>query len=479
MFLLILLHIYFVSFLDKPEKTAPQLSPRAVEQRAKWHIPTDEADYPVSNLYLDSLRRMGAKVHHKSRWFNGATCEMSETVAGKVAQLSFVTNVEMTRQGQGQDSKFKIQRFRIQSTEYRVQTASEVESDEQLAVFNLLPLHQAGFEGQGILMAVCDGSFYNANTMSCFRHDSLELGHFDFTDDPDGFYGSTGAHGTECLSVISGIQEDFYGAATQAQYYLMRSEEDDTESPKEMDNLVAALEKADSLGVNIFSVSLGYALFDNMSWALDNTNDLDGTTTRASRAATIAARKGMLVCVAAGNEGTSSWRTISAPADADSILTVGAVSTDSIVGNFSSYGPASDGRIKPEVCAVGVSATIINPSGDIIHGNGTSFATPLLAGLAASLWSALPEENAMQIRERIIRSADHYSNPDPEYHYGYGIPDAWYAYTMSLEEDLSAAPAPKEGVKMLIDGHIYILRGEKRYDMLGRELGNGKVKGER
>ena len=468
--LLIILYVYFVSFLDKPEKSAPQLSPRAVAQRTKWHIPTDEMDYPVSRLYTDSLRHLGVRIYHQSRWFNGATCEMSDSIAKKVAKLGFVTNVEMTRDDSAPIYSPRKRAISRQQTEAEPQTAY---TDNQLALYNLKPLHEAGFEGQGILMSICDGSFYNANTLSCFRQDSLELGHFDFTDDPYDFYdSSTGIHGTECLSAISGIQEGFYGAATQARYYLMRSEENDTESPKEMDNLVAALEKADSLGVNVFSVSLGYALFDHQSWTLDKTTDLDGLSTRASLAATIAARKGMLVCVAAGNEGTSSWRTISAPADADSILTVGAVGTDSIAGNFSSYGPSSDGRIKPEVCAVGVQTTLINPWSSIVRSNGTSFATPLIAGMAACLWSALPDENAMQIRERILRSCHRYAHPDRANHIGYGIPNAWQAYSyqptaISNQPSEDSRQNSVNSRKILLNGQIYILRGEKMYDILG------------
>ena len=464
--LLILLNTFFVSFLDKPEKIEPALSPRAVEQRAQWNIPTDELDYPVCVHDVDSLRQMGATICHTSRWFNGATVEMTTDLAKAVEALGFVTAVEMTR-----DNSHAIVRKRLQKREWSVTTSPDppMETDEQLAVYNLHPLHNAGYEGQGILMTVCDGGFTQANTLSCFRQ-SLELGHFDFTDDTDDFYGSTGTHGTECLSTISGIMYDYYGAATKAQYYLMRSEEmeNDRESPKEMDNLVAALEKADSLGVNVFSVSLGYAKFDNSSWTLKH-EDLDGKKTRVSRAATIAARKGMLVCVAAGNEGDDNWQKISVPADADSVLTVGAVDTDGYIGYFSSYGPSADGRVKPDVCAVGVGSAVIYPAYGVIYGNGTSFATPLLAGLAASLWSALPEENAMQIRERIIRSSDRYANPDPT-RYGYGIPDAWKAYTMTLDTDRPAVENGVKTTKMLRDGHLYILRGDKLYTITGAAL---------
>lgn len=462
--LLILLNVFFVSFTDKPEKSAAALSPRAVEQRAKWDIPTDAMDYPVAHLYVDSLRRMGAKVFHTSRWFNGATVEMSDELASKVQALDFVDAVEMTRDNS--ESLYASKR--------RVITREETSDDpgiiteQQLGLYNLLPLHEAGFEGEGILMAVCDGGFYNANILTCFRQEQ-ELGHFDFTDDAVDIYGHTGTHGTECLSTISGSTTIYKGAATKANYYLMRSEESKTESPKEMDNLVVALETADSLGVNVFSVSLGYAYFDNDKWSLNKNTDLDGKTTRVSRAATIAARKGMLVCVAAGNEGDNAWRTITAPADADSILTVGAVSTWGEIGNFSSYGPSSDGRIKPEVCAVGVWTQLINPGGNIVTSNGTSFATPLLAGLAASLWSALPDENAMQIRSRIIRSADRYLNPDTQ-QYGYGIPNAWKAYTMGPEGIEDVQTETNSCQKILRNGQIIILRNGIEYTISGQRV---------
>ena len=466
--LLIILHIYFVSFLDKPEKTAPQLSERAKEQRAKWNIPTDQMDYPVSPTYQNQLLKMGVKIHHKSRWFNGVTCEMDSATAVKVAELKFVTDVEMTRDTSVSRPAPLVQKRH----ELPAQQTSYI-TDKQLALYNLHPLHQAGYEGQGILIAVCDGGFGCVDTLSCFRQKELYLGHFDLTDDKEDFLDKgKGAHGTECLSTISAIdsKHGYYGAATKAQYYLMRSEEYQTESPKEMDNLVAALEKADSLGVNVFSVSLGYSWFDNSSWDLPK-SAMDGKSTRASLAATIAARKGMLVCVAAGNEGDKTWRTITAPADADSILAVGAVSNDSLIGSFSSYGPSEDERIKPEVCAVGVGTSIIKPDGSVIYSNGTSFTTPLMAGLAASLWSALPEENAMQIRDRIIRSADRYTMPDKN-QYGYGIPDAWKAYTMKREEALminvegmNRDDAPHKiirGDQILIirHGHIYNLAGQ-------------------
>lgn len=461
--LTILLSVYFITFADKPTDNSPALSPRALEQRTKWNIPIDELDYPVSEAYLDSLRASGATIHHSSRWMNGATCTLSDSLAEAVAEWSFVSAVEMTREETSAIPDLKRRELPADTERDSLEFAKQ--TYQQLALYNLHPLHNAGYLGQGILMTICDGGFYDVNTSSCFRQ-AQELGHFDFTDDTTDFYGSNGAHGLYCLSTISGMTDQYQGAAPNADYYLMRSEEEDTESPKEMDNLVAALEKADSLGTNIFSVSLGYAYFDYNDWTLDYSM-LDGRTLRVSLAATIAARKGMLVCVAAGNEGDKSWHWISAPADADSILTIGAVDENGVIGTFSSFGPSADRRIKPEICAVGVKTVLLKSSGTITRGSGTSYAAPLIAGMAACLWSALPNESAMQIRERIIRSANRYGNPD-QGQYGYGIPNAYAAYlgTTTLME----MPINNTTTKYIRGNALYILRNNHTYSVFGTRI---------
>lgn len=470
MLLLALLHIFFVSFTDKPLAEQPALSPRALEQRAKWKIDINHLDYPVHTPYIDSLRHAGVEVCHTSRWMNGATCRMSTDQAAQIEQWSFVASVQQTRIDNDttniQHRTSNIQHRTFNET-YFPSLQGGVRGRLSSPLLNLTPLHQAGFEGQGILMAICDGGFTNANTLPCFRHE-LELGHFDFTDDADPFYGAEGTHGLACLSTISALTDSYHGAATRAQYYLMRSEEMHSESPKEMDNLIAALEKADSLGVNIFSVSLGYFYFDNPDWNLSH-DMLDGSTTRLSIATTIAARKGMLVCVAAGNEAQSDWHKICVPADADSILSIGAVTATGEMSTFSSYGPSADGRVKPEVCAQGVQTALIAPDGTVVHSNGTSFAAPTIAGLAASLWSALPSENAMQIRQRIILSADRALTPDYQ-QFGYGIPDAWKAYTLYAEQTPSIELNENKARKIVRNGQILILQGEQLFTPTGQRI---------
>ena len=470
--LLTILSVFFVTFTDKQGCAPIAFSDRAVEQRTKWAIPTDSLDYAVSTTYTDSVRALGGKIMHVSRWMNGATIECEDSIANKITACSFVKAVEQTRNET--DSRRYL--YRKQDFLHSSEADMAQGTDAQLALFNLQPLLAAGYKGEGIVLAVIDGGFQNypigehsGNSLSNTFDTTHWLGSFDFTDDTDDFYGATGYHGTMCLSLIAGEREDYLGAATQADYYLMRSEEEGKESPKEMDNLVAALEKADSLGVNIASISLGYSVFDNEAWDFGY-QDMNGQTTRCSQAAQIAARKGMLVCVAAGNEGDKEWHYLTAPADADSILCVGAVDNEGTIAAFSSRGPSSEGRVKPDVCAVGAGSCIVNPSdGSIQYGNGTSFACPLIAGMAACVWSALPDLNAMEIRRRIICSADRYHSPDADY--GYGIPNAWLAY---LGEETNLFEGAEDGAerctKQWQNGTLYILRAGERYDMLGRKV---------
>lgn len=455
--LFILLNVYFVTFTDKTGSTTPALSPTALTMREARHIEIDEFDYPVSADYISNIQATGATVLHTSRWFNGATVETDDsTVIQSIRALPYVSSATMTRD--------KTMPSGVSQRKLARQTAAgETSSYQQQAIYNLHPLHQLGYEGQGIRIAICDNGFNNVNHIAWADSEHF-LGHYDLTDDNYDFFGSIGTHGEHVLSLIAGNTSTYRGAAVNAHYYLMRSEEKDTESPKELDNLVVALEKADSLGVHIFTASLGYQTFDNKAWSLTY-SQLDGKTTRASRAATIASRKGMLVCIAMGNEGSQPWYYLVAPADADSICGVGAVTYNRDVASFSSRGPSADGRVKPDVCALGEQAYYIKPDGTTeASGNGTSYATPLFAGMAACLWSAMPTLTNMQLRNLIIQSADHYNNPDANF--GYGIPDALKAYqtaTSIIQPDTDN----RQTYKVLRNGTIWIMVDRKAYNILG------------
>lgn len=463
--LLTLLSIFFISFTDKSGSQPITFADRATTQRTQWTIPTDSLDYAVSPIYIDSLRAKGATILHTSRWFNGVTAYMPDALAEQVKTYSFVRAVELTRDTT--TAKAMPRKLSTQLSEIDYGAAQK-----QLELYNLPPVHARGYEGQGILMAICDAGFLHADTMRCFDRAHC-LGTFDFSDDAKGFFESSN-HGTHCLSTIAGWQEDYRGSATQADYYLMRSEENLTESPKEMDNLVAAMEKADSLGVNIFSVSLGYFNFDNPAFNLSY-QMMDGQHTRVARAATIAARKGILLVVAMGNEGDKTWHYLATPSDADSILSVGAVGLDSVMAAFSSYGPSYDGRVKPELCAVGYHTALINPSGKVMASNGTSFATPLIAGLAASVWSAMPTATAQEIRQHIIRSSHCYAQPDARL--GYGIPNAEKA--LDFPTDIDYISLPLDGERMpkgqdrgiiFLNGHLYLRTSAGLFTLLGHRV---------
>ena len=469
-----LLTIFFLQFANKAGSDVVCLSPTALEMRQERGIAIDSLDYAVSPLYLDSIRSMGAKVLHTSRWMNGATIEASYQFMDAIKQCSFVDTFYLTR--------LTNESFGIHSVSLRKREAVSEEaidkpgSDQQINQLNLLPLHQLGFKGKGIRIGVADGGFYNANTLASLPHDQW-LGYTDLTDDKDDIFGSSGNHGSLCLSAIVAHKEvsdgtsvgtfTYSGTATDAAYYLFKTEEHSTESPKEIDNWVAAIEMADSLGLHIVSTSLGYTTFDDEQFNFAY-SDMDGLTSRGALASRIAARKGMLLVTAMGNDGARAWKYLSTPADADSILSVGAVNKDGAIARFSSYGPATDGRVKPEVCAMGEGTSLINPSNDaVMSGNGTSFACPLIAGMAASLWSALPQATNMEIRELIIRSCDRYHQPHEQY--GYGIPDAWKAYTSVS----TGVDVPRQTIsyrKIIQNGQLYILHDGKKYTILGYRL---------
>ena len=449
--LFIILFAYFVQFTDKMGSNRVALSDIALEKRTTRGIAIDSLDYAVSPIYIDSLRQTVSRIYHTSRWMNGATIETDSNTIQRIAQWSFVDTIYVTRReakGERQESTWL--------------------SDPQTEQLHLHLLHEAGFHGQGVTMAVVDGGFQNVNTLSAFDAVREQIrGIYDTTDDTDSVTGTTGNHGVKCFGTIAAITPEYQGAATAAQYYLIRSEENATESPKEMDNWVAAIELADSLGVDIASTSLGYAMFDDDCFTLSY-SDMDGKSTRSSRAATIASRKGMLLVVAAGNEGNKAWHYIASPADADSILTVGAVDVQDSIAGFSSWGPTADGRVKPEVCARGHQTALINPIDNTVqYSNGTSFACPIIAGMAACLWSALPNASNMEIRERIIASANRYKEPHPQY--GYGIPDAWKAYEQTTDIEAIQSVDIPQARKVLINGVLWILHNGKRYDVMGRE----------
>jgi subtilisin family serine protease len=462
-----LLTIFFLQFADKAGSDVVCLSPTAIEMREERGIAIDSLDYAVSPVYLDSIKSLGAKVLHTSRWMNGATIEASSETIKAIEQCGFVDTIYTTRLANDSSTIHSVSlRKRVAVTNDNMLDSKTLNSNGQLQLMNLLPLHKVGFKGQGIRIGVADGGFYHADSLASLPHEQW-IGYADLTDCQHDFFSQEGNHGTLCLSAIMGQKSKYQGASTQAEYFLFRTEEHYTESPKEIDNWVAAIEMADSLGLHIVSTSLGYTSFDEEQFNFAY-SDMDGRSSRGAQAAAIATRKGMLLVIAMGNDGTRAWRYLSTPADADSVLSVGAVNCEGQIANFSSYGPSADGRIKPEVCAVGEGTCLINPVNDaLIASNGTSFACPLIAGMAACLWSALPKASNMEIREMIIRSCDRFDLPHEQY--GYGIPNAWEAYTIATT-DLPNTKHQTPDTKIIQNEQLYIQHNGEKYNLLGNKI---------
>ena len=355
-------------------------------------------------------------------------------------------------------------------------------------LFNLTQLHEAGFRGEGMTIAIIDAGFFRANDPNVFPQDHI-LGTFDLLEgdslavDTMGMFDDPGnIHGTLVLSTM--LHQDsatgFVGTAPDASFYLIRSEDISAEYYGEVERLARAFRLADSLDVDIVTVSLGYSTFDAIDGQPNPHNftyeDMNGQSV-ASRAATEVVRHGKFVVISAGNDGNKEWRYIATPADADSILTVGAVSPDSLASPFSSYGPTYDGRLKPEVCALGQGSPIYRPNGVDSLGhyysymdwaNGTSFSTPEVAGMVACLWQALPNLTNMELRELIMETASLY--PLHEDQRGYGIPDAWKAYhgeDTALTEPMQSTD---NSGKRIENGRMIIVHDGIKYTVLGLPL---------
>ena len=407
------------------------LSQKALERRQRQGIKIDETDIPVCAAYVNQIRDLGVKVAHTSKWNNTVVVSCTDTsVIDRIAQLPFVSGTRRvaqytkpTRQP-GPERKDRVAKgFGL--TEGVTYGSMAFDQINQL---NGVALHGAGFRGQGMTIAVIDGGFFNADVIRGFEHTKI-LGTKDFVNPADEFY-ATESHGMMVLSCMgANIPNFMIGTAPEAGYWLLRSEDGDSEQLIEEDNWSAAVEFADSVGVDVINTSLGYYDFDNKA---DNLGyeSLDGHTHICSKSASMLASKGMILCCSAGNEGSGKWKKITAPADAMDVLTVGAVDPSGSRVAFSSQGNTADGRIKPDVMATGLISAVYDTTGNTSYSAGTSFASPILCGMVACLWQALPNLNAYQIIELVRKSGNKTENPDELY--GYGIPDFFKAYTIGL-----------------------------------------------
>jgi subtilisin family serine protease len=289
-------------------------------------------------------------------------------------------------------------------------------------------LHALGYTGKGVWIAVLDAGFSRVDSLPAFADlisDGRLLGTRNFVNDLPVMRESS-SHGMNVLSSMAGMWEgNLVGTAPHASYFLCMTEDPVRETRIEEIAWIEAAEYVDSLGFDVINTSLGYSDFDGTAYDYSY-SDMDGQTTFISRAAALAASRGMIACNSAGNEGNDPWFYITAPADANGILTVGAVDIDRNIAAFSSRGPSYDARIKPDVAAQGVQCILQSVSGGLAVGSGTSFSSPILAGSVASLWQAYPGMSAGEMIHWVRQNGDRSLNPDATY--GFGIPDVAKAY---------------------------------------------------
>lgn len=444
---------YWIHFTDKSgtpfSLNAPEqfLSQRAIERRAHQGIAMDELDLPVDPAYISALLAAGQfELHSVSKWFNAVTIISTDTLAlDTIGNLPFVSEVRCLRPGAEHvplvGDKFRVTRS---ATEHATLDETYGASFRALSMMNGHLLHElGGARGEGILIGILDAGFDRADSMAAFAQLRARNG-IVLTDDivcPTCDIYDEHWHGRSVLSVLAGqLPGKLMGTAPNADYILLRTEDANSEYPVEEDNWIRGAEIADSIGCDVLNTSLGYTEFDD-STMNNSYSELDGATYRISVAAGIAARKGMIPVQSAGNSGADEWHYISAPADAIDILTVGAVDENRAVTDFSSRGPSSDGRVKPDVCAVGLDAIGVSASGDGIDRiSGTSFASPLVCGLTACLWQLHPERSAHTIMAAVRHSASHFHQPNDSI--GYGIPDFWRAHLLLAGNDLTGLDAP-------------------------------------
>ncbi len=430
----------WVYFNDKPDETTffanplTMLTQKALDRRTKQNIALDSKDIPISNTYIDAVKNTdGIEVKAKSKWLNALHIIGSETDINTLTNLSFVDYVEFAANDLNSSSK----QVKPKENKFEIKTDFNYGgSANQIEMLNGDFLHQQNYTGSGMTIAVMDAGFPGVNTFTAFqrmRDNNQILDGYNFVNRSTDFYTSN-SHGTSVLSTMAGfVDGQLIGTAPDADYYLFITEDISQETPLEESLWVEAAEKADSLGVDVINTSLGYNTFDDSRYDYTYA-DMNGTTTFITRGADIAFSRGMIVVNSAGNSGNNTWHYITAPADGFNVLTIGAVDGNENITSFSSFGPTSDGRVKPDANAKGGGTTIINSSGNVSTGNGTSFSSPVICGVIACLWQAYPNKTNAEIIQIIKESGHLYANPTDQE--GYGIPDFQAAFSTLTVDDI-------------------------------------------
>lgn len=442
--------IFVVTFSDKGPDIlksilAPEnyLSEKANSRRQKHAVSFDESDLPLYQEYVSQVLSTGVNVLSRSRWLNCIVVEGTKDVQGKLNKIPGVKNVTILKTSGPPDHKNFDKKSIVALKEYNVKglqkkaNGSDVynygAAENQISMIKGQYLHNLNYCGQGMTIAVLDNGFNRVDILSAF--DSLWinnqiLGTKDFvTPGANVFDPDAGSHGTMVLSTMaSNIPGTIVGTAPKADYWLIHTEDNAGESYIEEYYWVSGAEFADSVGADVINSSLGYTTFPN-SPAYDHTYaDMDGNTCVSTIGADMAVKKGILVVNSAGNSGENydPWQYIGAPADGDSVFTIGAVDGTGIRASFSSKGPTYDGRIKPDIAAQGLDDAVFfwdngTQQGKVYYGSGTSFSSPIIAGMSACLWQSVPDKSNMDIIQCLRATASNSQMPDTLV--GWGIPD--------------------------------------------------------
>ncbi|MDC1492997.1 S8 family peptidase [Flavobacteriaceae bacterium] len=414
-------------FINNPELILTDLS---IYKKQSKGIPIDYDDIPVNNNYIEIIREISnISILAKSKWFNCIYVEADLDLLSNLIDLSFVDRVEFANKSLNPNRNINSQNLnKFQLLDQPIEYGS---SRNQIEMLNLDFLHNKEFTGNGINIAVIDAGFKNVNSMSSFSRlrdlDGIKYT-YDFVLDTENIYEYQGnSHGTKVLSTIAGFQQDqYYGTAPDASFYLFRTEDVSSETPVEECYWVEAVEVADSLGVDIINTSLGYKSYDNVNYSHSN-NDMDGFSTFITRGANIAYNKGIILINSAGN---SSSNGVIAPADSAGVLSIGAVDSEGDYASFSSQGSDIQPLIKPDIVAQGYQSKVINIYDEIVSSSGTSFSSPILACFV----QAFPRLSVDEIMNLIRQSSSQFNSPD--YYIGYGIPDFSKTYELALELSL-------------------------------------------
>jgi serine protease AprX len=433
-------YFYRVYFKDKGAITTNSFSPddllsqRALNRRLKAGITVPVfSDLPVNHDYTDQVSSKGYILHCTSKWMNtGLFKTQNPADINQLLSLPFVKDVKIVKKPVAKSSH-------SDKLDLSLMVADTPPFDRPLTMLNGQTLHNSGFNGSGILIAVLDGGFIKADlipSLNDLRGRGGIIGTRDFVSKSDYVY-NYHYHGTAVLSVLAGnIPGIIEGTAPGADFWLLRTEDTSTEFPVEEDFWAAGAEFADSIGADIISSSLGYCTFDDATMNY-KFQDMDGNSTFVTQAADFAASKGILVVNSAGNERTNVWKRIIAPSDGDSVVAAGAVDGYNVISTFSSAGPSADGRIKPDNCTQGVSVVIQTTENSISRANGTSFSCPVLSGMCACIMQAVPKAIATDIVDALHRNGDRFNSPDSLY--GYGIPNIVKVVSM-LQDKFTTIP---------------------------------------